>query len=74
MSAQPTFGGTSRKVLISQAALPEESEPEDEMPVKKVSRKKLVRSVTFMLSDVYLNYEVLSRLQQERKLVVFHML
>lgn len=40
-SAQPILGGPSRKATVAQAAIIEESEPEeDELPIKKVGRSK----------------------------------
>ncbi|KAF8797989.1 hypothetical protein BYT27DRAFT_7203679 [Phlegmacium glaucopus] len=45
-SAQPTFGGKSQKVLIGEATVHEESEPEEDLPITKVSRKKLTSAGT----------------------------
>ncbi|KAG6820594.1 hypothetical protein H0H93_014510 [Arthromyces matolae] len=39
-SAQPTLGGPSRKSAITQPTLVEESEPEDDMPIRKVGRNR----------------------------------
>ncbi|KAF8077984.1 Man1-Src1p-C-terminal domain-containing protein [Lyophyllum atratum] len=39
-SAQPTLGGPHRKTAAAQPALVEESEPEEELPIKKVGRSK----------------------------------
>ncbi|KAF7304852.1 MSC domain-containing protein [Mycena kentingensis (nom. inval.)] len=44
-SAQPNLGGTSRKAKATQPALVEESEPEEEeMPARKVVRKKTLQT------------------------------
>lgn len=52
--------------------LEEESQPEDEMPVTKVSRKKIVRSYHLYFATLISIFR-LSRLQL-RKLVLFQML
>ncbi|KAF9005615.1 Man1-Src1p-C-terminal domain-containing protein [Cyathus striatus] len=40
-SAQPRLGGTSRKVVVSQPIVAEESEPEEmELPINKIGRSK----------------------------------
>ncbi|KAG6854312.1 hypothetical protein C0991_008207 [Blastosporella zonata] len=39
-SAQPDLGGSSRKTVRAQPALVEESEPEEDLPMKKVGRSR----------------------------------
>uniref|UniRef100_A0A8H7Y3D3 Man1/Src1 C-terminal domain-containing protein n=1 Tax=Psilocybe cubensis TaxID=181762 RepID=A0A8H7Y3D3_PSICU len=43
-SAQPVLGGSSKRVAQSQVTLIEESEPEEEQPVRKVGRTKKLTS------------------------------